>query len=59
MSSVALLIRPSLRRELTRAVIRVRDHGPGVPDSMLRNIFVPFRRVENSADGCGLGLAIA
>jgi len=26
---------------------------------MLRNIFVPFRRVENSADGCGLGLAIA
>jgi len=49
----------SLRRELTRAVIRVRDHGPGVPDSMLRNIFVPFRRVENSADGCGLGLAIA
>jgi two-component system sensor histidine kinase CpxA len=49
----------SLRREPTRAVIRVRDHGPGVPDYMLRSIFVPFRRVESSTDGSGLGLAIA
>jgi signal transduction histidine kinase len=49
----------SLRREFTRTVIRVRDHGPGVPDDMLRSIFVPFRCVENSTDGSGLGLAIA
>jgi two-component system sensor histidine kinase CpxA len=49
----------SLRSESGRAVIRVRDHGPGVPDDMLRNIFVPFRRAESSTDGSGLGLAIA
>ena len=48
----------SLRREPNRAVIRVRDHGPGVPENMLRSIFVPFRCVENS-EGSGLGLAIA
>ena len=49
----------SLRRQLTRAQIRVRDHGPGVPDDMLGSIFVPFRRAEDGTDGVGLGLAIA
>ncbi len=43
-----------------RAVLRVRDHGPGVPPSMLSDIFQPFRRIANgNADGAGLGLAIA
>ena len=35
----------SIRRERNGAVIRVRDFGPGVPDSMLSEIFLPFRRV--------------
>jgi K+-sensing histidine kinase KdpD len=38
----------------------VRDHGPGVPESMLSDIFLPFRRISNgNSDGAGLGLAIA
>jgi len=41
----------------------VRDHGPGVPDSDLANIFRPFYRVADARDrqsgGVGLGLAIA
>jgi two-component system sensor histidine kinase CpxA len=42
------------------ALIRVRDHGPGVPNEMLSEIFLPFRRVSTgSPDGAGLGLAIA
>jgi signal transduction histidine kinase len=45
------------------AVISIRDRGPGVPDSALRNIFQPFYRVETDRDrqtgGAGLGLAIA
>jgi signal transduction histidine kinase len=50
----------SLETGNSRAVIRVRDHGPGVPDSMLSEIFLPFRRVANSnSEGAGLGLAIA
>jgi len=53
----------SIRRERHCAVIRVRDLGPGVPETMLSEIFLPFRRVqairETPCDGSGLGLAIA
>lgn len=45
-----------------RAVIEVRDHGPGVPDGAGGHLFVPFSRVTSSgvpdAGGTGLGLAI-
>jgi two-component system sensor histidine kinase CpxA len=44
------------------AVITVRDHGPGVPESALANLFRPFYRVEDARErqsgGTGLGLAI-
>ncbi len=44
-------------------VIRVRDHGSGVPEGELEKIFRPFYRVEEHRDrnqgGVGLGLAIA
>jgi two-component system sensor histidine kinase CpxA len=46
-----------------RAVIVVRDHGPGVPDEALNEIFRPFYRVDEARDreagGVGLGLSIA
>lgn len=45
------------------AVITVRDHGAGVPESALAKIFRPFYRVDDARDreagGVGLGLAIA
>jgi two-component system sensor histidine kinase CpxA len=45
------------------AVITVRDHGAGVPESALGKIFRPFYRVDDARDreagGVGLGLAIA
>ena len=44
-------------------IIRVRDHGEGVPSSALEDIFRAFYRVElggdRSSEGTGLGLAIA
>lgn len=44
------------------AVISVRDHGSGVPEEALSDIFRPFYRVEDARDrqtgGTGLGLAI-
>ncbi len=50
----------SLQVSDSRALLRVRDYGPGVPDGMLSEIFLPFRRVETGvSDGAGLGLAIA
>jgi two-component system sensor histidine kinase CpxA len=43
--------------------IMVQDHGPGVPEEMLRRLFEPFVRVGDARDrasgGYGLGLAIA
>ena len=57
----------SLRRESldtgSYAVISVRDHGTGVPEESIDEIFRPFYRVEDARDrqtgGAGLGLAIA
>ncbi|HYA95011.1 MAG TPA: ATP-binding protein [Terriglobales bacterium] len=44
------------------AAIRVRDHGPGLPEAELGNVFRPFYRVgkarERETGGTGLGLAI-
>jgi two-component system sensor histidine kinase CpxA len=44
-------------------LIRVSDHGPGVPEDMLKRLFEPFVRVGDARDrfsgGYGLGLAIA
>ncbi len=45
------------------ATASVRDHGPGVPEAVLSDIFKPFFRVEDdrsrASGGVGLGLAIA
>jgi signal transduction histidine kinase len=52
-----------LRWRLDTAVLSVRDHGPGVPESELVHIFEPFYRVsearERASGGVGLGLSIA
>jgi two-component system sensor histidine kinase CpxA len=60
-SGTAVEIR--LEKHADRAVILVRDHGPGVPDDLLGAIFEPFFRVEGhrsrASGGIGLGLAIA
>ncbi len=53
----------SLRRSDHCAVVRVRDHGSGVPDDALPHLFDAFYRVEKdrnrSSGGIGLGLSIA
>jgi two-component system sensor histidine kinase CpxA len=45
------------------ALVRVRDHGQGVPEDAVKEIFRPFYRVEPDRDrktgGAGLGLSIA
>jgi two-component system sensor histidine kinase KdpD len=45
----------------SEAVVRVIDHGPGVPPDERELIFEPFHRGTRSggAAGAGLGLAIA
>jgi len=52
----------SMESNKSSALLQVRDHGPGVPETMLQDIFLPFRRIANEdgdTEGAGLGLAIA
>src|SRR5205807_7987716 len=46
-----------------KALLQVRHHRPGVPERMLRDIFVPFHRVPDqdgsNSQAPGIGLAIA
>jgi two-component system sensor histidine kinase KdpD len=44
-----------------RVLLRVIDHGPGVPDELKERMFEPFERVGRlpKAGGVGLGLAVA
>lgn len=51
------------RLEQGRVVITVRDHGPGLPEASLEEIFEPYVRLEHGREmhreGSGLGLGIA
>jgi two-component system sensor histidine kinase CpxA len=59
---VEITLRKQCAPALSRAVIQVRDYGPGVSSEDLEKIFLPFYRIAaNSgepAGGAGLGLAI-
>jgi two-component system sensor histidine kinase CpxA len=54
--------KPGVAETAEFAEITVRDHGAGVPESALAEIFRPFYRVDDARDresgGTGLGLAI-
>ncbi|MEO8180916.1 MAG: ATP-binding protein, partial [Deltaproteobacteria bacterium] len=56
------VVEVALERQPNRAVLTVRDHGPGVPADALERIFKPFYRVAGdrarTTGGTGLGLAI-
>jgi signal transduction histidine kinase len=59
---VEIVLNCRMRDSAMVAQVRVRDHGPGIPEALLADVFLPFRRVEGSrgaTDGAGLGLAIA
>jgi two-component system, OmpR family, sensor histidine kinase CpxA len=60
-NSVEVSLDPTDDRAFARLLVR--DHGQGVPERDLQNIFQPFYRVANDRNrqsgGTGLGLAIA
>lgn len=52
-----------LEPDTQQVVFQIADHGPGVPEEMLSDIFLPFFRTapgrERNTGGIGMGLAIA
>ena len=51
----------TLQRSGGFAIIRVSDHGPGVPEALRERIFEPFYRLPGATErdgGVGLGLAL-
>jgi len=61
-TAVEIAVRPDGDDGSPRVVISVRDHGGGVPENALTDIFHPFYRVgdarERETGGAGLGLTI-
>ena len=61
-SEVEITLRRTAKDGRPGAIIRVRDHGPGVPEAALAHLFKPFYRVadarERASGGTGVGLAI-
>ena len=61
-SDVEITLKQTRADGAGRALLQVRDHGPGVPEKMLAGIFLPFQQVpptDTNGQGAGLGLAIA
>ncbi len=62
-TSVEISIKKKMSSGRNCVHIEVRDHGPGVPESALYDIFRPFYRVndarERQSGGTGVGLAIS
>ncbi len=62
-NEVTVTLRKQLSDQHKQIVLTVSDHGPGVPDDVITELFSPFFRVadgrERSSGGTGLGLAIA
>jgi two-component system sensor histidine kinase CpxA len=64
-SEVQVILKTEKMSPSSRAVLSVRDYGPGVPGELLQQIFQPFFRVKEGSgglrenNGTGLGLAIA
>jgi len=61
-TTVEVVLQPSNSTSSNEAIVAVRDHGNGVPEDELTNIFKPFYRVTDGQaaghGGAGLGLAI-
>lgn len=62
-TKVEVRLRRTEHNSIPFAEVSVRDHGPGVPESKMPNLFQPFYRVSNARErktgGTGLGLTIA
>ena len=54
-----LEIATRLKKEQEKALIKISDSGPGIPEKTLPNIFEPFFTTKEQGKGTGLGLSMA
>jgi two-component system NtrC family sensor kinase len=54
----ARVIRVATWRRDKQAVLTVADSGPGIPEELLSQIFLPFFTTKGPGEGTGLGLSI-
>ncbi|MGD9328666.1 MAG: two-component regulator propeller domain-containing protein, partial [Cyclobacteriaceae bacterium] len=53
------LVHVSTKLKEGDVVIRIRDNGPGIPDSLKDKIFQPFFTTKPTGQGTGLGLSLS
>lgn len=62
-TEIEVSVQQALARERRMCLVSVRDHGPGIPEDQLEEVFRPFYRLDDARErqtgGSGLGLAIA
>ena len=51
------IIRISAMQTEQNVILTIKDNGPGIPDEILENIFVPFYTTKESGSGIGLSLS--
>jgi two-component system nitrogen regulation sensor histidine kinase GlnL len=50
------LVRPGRKSESVPLLVTITDNGPGIPESLILDVFAPF--VSSKVNGSGLGLAL-
>lgn len=55
-SNAAILI-AAYRTEDDRTVFTIKDNGPGIPEELMKQIFVPFFTTKEQGSGIGLSIA--
>lgn len=50
------MLRPGGKSESLPLLVTITDNGPGIPESLIRDVFDPF--VSSKANGTGLGLSL-